>query len=922
MNPIATPELQDRSNLEELLHRTTRRILQSLELQDILTATAAEVRSFLKTDRVMIYKFHSDGSGQVVAESIQDDRLPSLFGLNFPADDIPSHARDLFLKARMKSVVDVVAQQIGQSFLRNPETGEVLPDDVQYRAVEGCHVDYLLAMGVQSSVVVPILHYDQLWGLLVSHHSEPRSVPASELQAVQMVVDQLAVAIAQSNLLTKTREKAQLEATVNDIATVLRSHATNNLQDALEAIVAALRGVGGRLYIKPTSFEIQNNATGHLVKFQEVATEKEKLYLCGTQPVMAEQFILQYLEQSIALQEYFQSGEHQVWVIPDIYQVPELHLLHPVFSPTSIRGMLIVPLAYGQRSLGYLTVFREEIETETLWAGEFNPDQRQARARQSFTAWKEAKKGQVDSWKPLEIELVQSLSGHFAAAILQYQTHWHLQAVNAGLEQQVQERTTKLQRSAEQQQSLLEVVIKIRESLTPETIFHTTTQELGHLLNVERVAVYQFDADWGGSFVHDFESTTPEWQGRFTLGENMVWNDTYLQLTKGGRYRNNETFAVDDIRQAGLYSCHIDILKQFQVKAFAIAPIFVGQALWGLLAAYQHSTTRQWETSEVQFMAQAGAQLGMALQQAELLTQTKQQAEYLAQTLDDLRKTQTQLIQSEKISSLGQLVAGIAHEINNPVNFIHGNLTPAREYAEDLLKLVQLYQQEHTHPSTEIREQAEAIDLNFITKDLPKLLNSMKVGADRIRQIVLSLLNFSRLDQADMKAVNIHEGIESTLLILQHRLKAKPDYSAIEVIKNYSNLPLVECYAGQLNQVFMNVLSNAIDAIEQVKEQTSEPHAGRITIRTWVADESKAASRVVICIADNGFGIPETVRNRIFDPFFTTKPVGKGTGLGLSISYQIVVDKHGGVFKCSSELGKGTEFWIEIPIQQAHQNSF
>ena len=575
-----------------------------------------------------------------------------------------------------------------------------------------------------------------------------------------------------------------------------------------------------------------------------------------------------------------------------------------------------MPLEYGQHRLGYLSIFRDETETERLWAGEFDPDLRQTRARQSFIAWKEARKGQAAPWSPSDLELIQSLSSHFAAAILHHQIHWQLQTMNAGLEQQVQERTAKLQQAAEQQQSLLEVVTKIRESLTSETVFRTTTQEVCHLLNLERVAVYRFDADWGGSFIHDFESTTPEWQGILKLGENMVWDDTYLKLTQGGRYRNNETFAVDDIQWAGLYPCHIDILKQFQIKAFAIAPIFVGQTLWGLLAAYQHSSIRQWDASEVQFLAQAAAQLGMALQQAELLTQTRHQAEQLAQALDELRKTQTQLIQTEKISSLGQLVAGISHEINNPVNFIHGNLTPAREYAQDLLKLIQIYQQEYPNPSDRVREQAEQIDLDFITEDLPKLLGSMKVGADRIRQIVLSLLNFSRLDQAEMKAVDIHEGLESTLLILQHRLKAKPDHPELEVIKNYGNLPLVECYAGQLNQVFMNVLSNAIDAIEQLKEESSVSRSGQITIRTLAITESKDNPRIAIIIADNGLGIPEKVKHRIFDPFFTTKPVGKGTGLGLSISYQIVVDKHGGIFKCSSEAGQGTEFWIEIPVHQ------
>lgn len=278
----------------------------------------------------------------------------------------------------------------------------------------------------------------------------------------------------------------------------------------------------------------------------------------------------------------------------------------------------------------------------------------------------------------------------------------------------------------------------------------------------------------------------------------------------------------------------------------------------------------------------------------------------LRNTLQELKQTQSQLIQNEKMSSLGQLVAGVAHEINNPVTFIHCNLPYVSGYVQDLLEFVKLYQQEYPEPSQAIQERAEAIDLNFLTADLPKVLSSMKVGTDRIHQIVLSLRNFSRLDEAANRQFNIHEGIDSTLLILQHRLKPTADFIGIEVIKEYGKLPLVECYAGQLNQVFMNLLSNAIDALEEAKDNP----APQIRITTSVLD----GNMVVIRIGDNGTGIPEAVMRQIFDPFFTTKPVGKGTGLGLSISYQIIVDKHGGMMKCFSEPGKGTEFYIELPI--------
>ncbi|MEG4054906.1 MULTISPECIES: AAA family ATPase [unclassified Microcoleus] len=296
-------------------------------------------------------------------------------------------------------------------------------------------------------------------------------------------------------------------------------------------------------------------------------------------------------------------------------------------------------------------------------------------------------------------------------------------------------------------------------------------------------------------------------------------------------------------------------------------------------------------------------------------TLLREQSIQIELALKELQTTQTQLIQTEKMSSLGKMVAGIAHEINNPINFIYGNLTHASEYFHELLRLLNLYQQELPQATSEIQTLAENIDIEFLISDFPRLIDSMQVGAERIRQIVLSLRNFSRLDESVMKPVDIHEGLDSTLLLLQNQLKATSENIGIEIVKKYGNLPRVECYAGFLNQVFMNILSNAIYAIE--KSSIIAPFAkpktkGLITIRTSVINGNKVEIRIV----DNGLGMTEEISRRVFEPFFTTKPVGSGTGLGLAISYQIVVEKHQGNLTCISAPGQGAEFVIEIPLKQ------
>ncbi|MBW4661377.1 MAG: GAF domain-containing protein [Drouetiella hepatica Uher 2000/2452] len=364
---------------------------------------------------------------------------------------------------------------------------------------------------------------------------------------------------------------------------------------------------------------------------------------------------------------------------------------------------------------------------------------------------------------------------------------------------------------------------------------------------------------------------------------------------------------------------------QENIRALICAPLRAKERILGAIAIGSQNPDA-YAAEHLRLVSIFASQTAVAIEKALLYEQScqaavqaKAQADRLQQAVKDLQLAQTQLIQSEKMSSLGQLIAGVAHEINNPVNFICGNVKYVAQYATELMQLLQDYQKNFPVAPADLQSQIDNIDLEFLMQDLPKLLNSMKLGTDRIVEIVQSLKNFSRLDEAEMKAVNIHEGIDVTLMILRHQLKGTAYCPAIEIVKEYGELPLVECYPGQLNQVFMNILVNAIDALEENikrrENQTStaiSPHPiPTIQIRT----ESLNDEWVVVHITDNGSGMPEAVIRRIYDPFFTTKEIGKGTGLGMAISYQLVVEKHRGMLKCRSQPGEGTEFWIQIPVK-------
>ncbi|MEQ8751990.1 MAG: response regulator [Coleofasciculus sp. G1-WW12-02] len=330
----------------------------------------------------------------------------------------------------------------------------------------------------------------------------------------------------------------------------------------------------------------------------------------------------------------------------------------------------------------------------------------------------------------------------------------------------------------------------------------------------------------------------------------------------------------------------------------------VADRVQGLDSGADDFLSKPIEPSELQARVRSGLRLSQLNKQ-------------FSQALHELKQTQSQLVQSEKMSSLGRMVAGIAHEINNPVTFIHGNLSHIEYYTQDLLELVEFYQQEYPNPSPRLQNKITDVNLDFLSQDFPKILGSMKIGTERLRELVLSLRKFSRIDEAERKSVDIHEGIESALFLVQYRLLNSAGQPWIQIIKEYGNLPLFECYPGQLNQVFLHIINNAIEALERDKEKAkvngySLKNIPIIKIQTTLQDNYQ----VIIHIIDNGVGITEVVKPRIFDPFFTTKPVGKGRGLGLSIAHQIVVSQHGGELDCVSQPNVGTQMTIKLPFQK------
>jgi len=713
-------------------------------------------------------------------------------------------------------------------------------EDIYTAGFSDCYIRTLESYQARAYSIMAIYHGNQLWGLLaVFQNSGPRHWDADELDLLTQISSQLSVGLQQTEYVSQVQSQAQqlakaaqrqqaLSATIDKIRQSLDiSVIFDTTTHEVRQLLAADRVVIYR-FNPDWSGEFVAESLGDeweslMAQQLENTALKENVSRCS----------LKHLGDPVAADTYLKDTQGGAFSRGQVFRVCD-DIYNAGFSACYIQALE----SYQARAYAIIAIYQEE----KLWGllAAFN-------------------NSGPRHWKTDEIDLLTQVSTQLSIGLQQ-----------AEYLAQVKAQTAQLTKATQRQQALAATVDKIRQSLDIDDIFQTTTQEVRRLLDVDRVAIYRFNADWSGQFVADSISEASE-RVYYRQPQALIAS----QPNKAGQYPRNETFV----------------------------PISHGDQLWGLLVAYQSHEPRYWQTDEISLLTQVGAQLGVALNQAELLTQTRQQSTKLEQALAELQQTQTQLIQNEKMAGLGQLVAGIAHEINNPVNFIFGNIPHAQEQIQELLALIQQYQTHYPNPSPDLEKQLKAVEFDFLAEDLPKVIDSMQMGAERIREIVQGLQVFSRTDKVDIKPVNLHEGLDSALMILRHRFKATDQRGEIQVDVDYAELAPVSCYPGPLNQVFMNVISNALDALDSVEQDHPQ-----LKIKTWGSSDS-----VFVEIADNGPGMSEAVQSQIFNPFFTTKPVGQGTGLGLSISHSIITDKHEGQISCFSAVDEGTSFTLRLP---------
>lgn len=871
-----TEQLFQQIEHQQTLSGVIDRIRSERDLASIFTSTAQEIRQILSADRVGVFRFVPGtgwDEGTFVAEDVALG-LPSALDAN-----VHDHCfGDQYAVHYRKGKVQAVA-------------------DIDNAGLSDCHIQILKKFQVRANLIVPVLNGEDLWGLLCVHQCHhPRRWQMQDIEFVKKVATQFSIAIQQADYLERLKQKKvalelakaqekflRRQQIISTITQKIRrsldfDDICQTAVDEVRAVMATDRAVIYRFHADWSGEFLYESAGSQwkslLVEQKSDPLVSKKTSDCDSHGILTDTH-LQETQGGPFLEEAVRScSDIQTAGFSDCYV--------EVLESYQARAYIIAAIYINQTLWGLLAVFQ-------------NAEPRQ--------------------WQDEDIQLLSQVSEQLGIVV-----------------QQVEEQQQKLNR----QKALVQIVGKVRQSLDIATICQTTTDEVRQTLGLDRVLLYEFNADWSGQVV--YESVDPQWvsvieaqRDNPLLTQNVSdcsvqtldhapvlppQNDTYLQETKGGPFVRGESFRVcPDIYSAGFSPCYLEFLEGYQARSYVNVAIYIDKKLWGLLGAFQNSGPRQWDSDEVQLLTIVAEHMGIALQQSTYVKTIQQQSETLEQTLEELKRSQLQLIQNEKMASLGQLVSGIAHEINNPVSFIHGNLDFVQEYAQNLLCSARLSQKYRAVIPQDMQEQLEVLDLGFVESDLPKLLSSMRHGTDRISSIVQSLRHFSRLDETGLKTVDIHTGLDSTLAILAPRLRGELQPPAIEVQKDYGDLPSVQCYAGAINQVFLSVLSNAVDAIQarsqsDAMEETGSAVQGRIVIHTAVLD----GGQVQLVIIDNGIGMDEETLHQVFDPFFTTKPVGQGTGMGMSISHQTITKQHNGTLECDSTPGVGTKFIICLPI--------
>jgi PAS domain S-box-containing protein len=856
---------------EALLHRMTDRIRQSLELSEILSATATEVRTFLKIDRVKLYRFESDGSGEVVAESVQGQQLPSLLGHRFPAEDIPQEARELFLVTRQRHIVNVAKQEIGISPLLHAQTQQPLKPDIWFRAVDPCHVEYLSNMGVQSSLVVPVLHDQTLWGLLVAHHSTPRRISPRHLELVQLVADQVSVALSHALLLSQSRRQAQHEAAVNRVITLLHHAPTPALKPALDEAVKALQGVGGRLYLPFPQLGSQKQL---LITGQQPAPLVPKT---TSQPVTtgaspgARSPTPPPLEQLQAwrawlLKETPASPGERLWAIHNLANSHAPPWLKALLQSQGIGGILVAQLFYRNQHLGYLSIFRQTIDVETIWAGRLDSsDPRQQRPRQSFDTWRELRQDQTQPWTTNNIDLAHTLTHHIAQVIYQNRLYSQIQTLNTELEGRV------LQRTQELQQANIDLTREIQErerTLQQLHIAQDSLKRLSHqnelILESAGEGICGLNSQGDVTFVNLAAAqilgyTKEAMLGKFMhqligpkTSDELFYEWEHSPIFKTLKHGSHNQDSGEYFRtQEGNY---------FPVE-YISTPIQDGGNILGAVLIFKDITERQMiERLKDEFISVVSHELRTPL------TSIRTALGLLAHDNLDVSENKRRRMMEIAFSNTNRLVR-LVNDILDIERIKLGKVTLKRQ-TYDLAKLID-------QAVDEMRAIADKKEINLVINSISA---EIWVDPDRIIQTLTNLLSNAIKFSPQGSTVQI-----------------KADFYGDDYLDNSSR-------AAPLISPFLAPPSSALN------KSTLGPKA-----------LGPPSESILITVHDQGKGIPEDKLEAIFDQFEQLNVLDDehqgGTGLGLAICRSIV-EKHGGKIWAESILNQGSTFLFTLPIYQ------